>query len=140
MGVTMRKVPTVIPDVRELGPFVGRTREQLARVRSLLTPIPVAAGQVLIECGAPPREFAVIADGEVLVSDPDGNEVAVLGPGAIIGELALLRDPPTGARVTSLTPVVVYVGNRREFQAMLEVSSEIDLYVSHLALARLRAA
>jgi CRP-like cAMP-binding protein len=74
------------------------------------------------------------------VSAPDGTELAVLGPGAIIGELALLQDVPTGAQVTTLTPAVIYVGNRREFQAMLEVSPEIDVYVSHIALARLRAA
>jgi CRP-like cAMP-binding protein len=135
----MRKVHTVVPDIGALGPFVTCSREQQARLRSLLTPIPVAAGEVLIECGAPPREFGVIADGEVLVTAPDGTELAVLGPGAIIGELALLRDVPTRAWVTTLTPVVVYVGNRREFQAMLEISPEIDVYVSHLALARLRA-
>jgi CRP-like cAMP-binding protein len=136
----MRQVQTVVPDIGELGPFVTCSREQRARLRRLLTPIPVAAGEVLIECGAPPREFGVIADGEVLVTDRDGNELAVLGPGAIVGELALLRDVPTGARVTTLTPVVVYVGNRREFQAMLEVSAAIDIYVSHVALTRLWAA
>ena len=140
MGDTIRKVQTVVPDVGELGPFLTCDREQRATLRRLLTPIPVAAGEVLIECGAPPREFCVIADGEVLVSDPDGNELAVLGPGAIIGELALLRDVPTRARATTLTPVVVYVGNRREFQAMLDLSPQIDIYVSHVALARLRAA
>jgi CRP-like cAMP-binding protein len=138
--VTMRQVRTAVPDIGELRPFARCTREQRARLRSLLTPIPVAAGEVLIEYGAPPREFGVIADGEVLVTALDGTELAVLGPGAIVGELALLRDVPTTARVTTLTPVVVYVGNRREFQAMLEVSPEIDLYVSHMALARLLAA
>ena len=136
----MRKVRTEVPDIGELGPFVALHREQRAQLRRLLTPIPVAAGEVLIECGSPPREFGFIADGEVLVSDADGTELAVLGPGAIVGELALLRDAPTGARVTTLTPVVIYVGNRREFHAMLEVSPEIDVYVSHIALARLRAA
>src|SRR6476619_4431198 len=88
VGDTMRKVQTVVPDIGALGPFATCTREQRARLRRLLTPIPVAAGEVLIECGAQPREFAVIADGEVLVTAPDGTELAVLGPGAIVGELA----------------------------------------------------
>ena len=140
MTYAMRKVRTDVPDIGELGPFARCSREQRAQLRRLLTPVPVAAGEVLIECGVPPREFGVIADGEVVVSAPDGTELAVLGPGAIVGELALLRDVPAGAWVTTLTPVVVYVGNRREFQAMLEVSPQIDLYVSHMALARLRAA
>ena len=89
MTYAMRKVRTEVPDIGELGPFVRCSREQRAQVRRLLTPIPVAAGEVLIECGAPPREFGVIADGEVVVSAPDGTELAVLGPGAIVGELAL---------------------------------------------------
>jgi len=36
--------------------------------------------------------------------------------------------------------VVVYVGNRGEFLAMLEVSPAVDHEVLHLALARLRNA
>ena len=63
VGVTMRTVPTEIPDLGELGPFARCSREQLARLRSLLTPSPIAAGEVVIECGAQPREFAVIAAG-----------------------------------------------------------------------------
>ena len=63
----MRKVRTEVPDIGELGPFVRCTREQRAQLRRLLTPIPMAAGEVLIECGSPPREFGFIADGEVVV-------------------------------------------------------------------------
>ncbi len=138
MGVTMRRPPTLIPDVGDLSLFARCSRQQLARVRSLLTPILVPAGKVLIDYGAPPREFVVIADGEVSVVDEYGTELAVLGPGAIVGELGLLRDTPASATVTTLTPVVAYVGNRREFQAMLDTSTEIDRRVVHVALDRLR--
>jgi CRP/FNR family transcriptional regulator, cyclic AMP receptor protein len=139
MGLMMRRDPTLIPDVGELALFAHCSRIERARIRSLLTAILVPAGEVLIEQGAPPREFAVIADGEVAVTDADGVELAVLGPGAIVGELGLLRDMPTGATVTTLTPVVVYVGNRREFLAMLEASPDVDRRVLHVAIDRLRA-
>lgn len=138
MGVTMRRPPTLIPDVGDLSLFARCTRHQLARVRSLLTALLVPAGKVLIDCGAPAREFVVIADGEVSVVDEHGVERAVLGPGAIVGELGLLRDTPAGATVTTLTPVVAYVGNRREFQALLETSPEIDRRILHVAMDRLR--
>ena len=130
----------MVPDIGELGPFAACTREQRARLRRLLTPIPVAAGEVLIECGAPPREFGVIADGEVVVSAPDGAELAVLGPGAIVGELALLRDVPTGR------PGDDADAGRRLRRQPPRVPGDARglpgdrLYVSHVALARLRAA
>ncbi len=139
MGVMMRRDPTLIPDVGQLALFARCSRPELARIRSLLTAITVPAGEVLIERGAPPREFAVIADGEVAVTAVDGTELAVLGPGDIVGELGLLRDMPTGATVTTLTPVVVYVGTRREFLAMLETSAAVDRRVLHVAIDRLRA-
>src|SRR3954453_13451848 len=94
MGVTMRRTPTLIPDVGDLELFDRCNRYELARIRSLLTAILLPAGAVVIERGASPKEFAVIADGEVSVADADGVEVAVLGPGAIVGELGLLRDAP----------------------------------------------
>jgi CRP-like cAMP-binding protein len=139
MGVTMRRTPTLIPDVGDLELFAGCNRWELARIRSLVTAILLPAGAVVIERGAPPREFAVIADGEVSVADADGHELAVLGPGAIVGELGLLKDTPAGATVTALTPVIVYVGNRQEFNAMLQTSADVDRHVLHVAIDRLRA-
>jgi CRP-like cAMP-binding protein len=129
-----------IPDVAELALFAGCRRAELERIRSLLTAVLLPADHTIIERGAAPRQFAVIADGEVAVEDERGLEVAVLGPGSIVGELGLLRDMPAGATVRTLTPVVVYVGNRGEFLAMLEVSPSVDHEVLHLALARLRHA
>jgi CRP/FNR family transcriptional regulator, cyclic AMP receptor protein len=140
MGVMMRHGPSLIPDVGDLALFAGCNRWQRDRIRSLLTPIGLPADAVLIECGARPREFAVIADGEVAVTGPSGVELAVLGPGAIVGELGLLRDVPTCAQVTTLTPVVAYVGNRHEFVTMLETAPTVDHQVLHIALARLRTA
>ena len=127
-----------IPDVADLALFAGCTRRQLARIRSLVTAVLLPAGQTVIECGARPREFAVIADGEVAVEDPRGVELAVLGPGTIVGELGLLRRVPAGATVRTLTPVVLYVGNRWEFETMLRIAPNVDRQVLHLALARVR--
>lgn len=134
-----RRALVLIPDVADLTLFAGCDRHELERIRSLVTAIALPADETVIECGAPPRQFAVIADGEVVVEDEGGHELAVLGPGDIVGELGLLCDAPTGARVRTLTPVVVYVGNRAEFLAMLETAPLLDRRVVHLALDRLSA-
>jgi CRP-like cAMP-binding protein len=133
-----RRALVLIPDVADLALFAGCDRHELARIRSLTTAILLPAGATIIECGAAPRQFAVIADGEVVVEDAGGAEVAVLGPGSIVGELSLLCDVPAGATVRTLTPVVIYVGNRVEFHAMLDAAPPLDRRVTHLALDRLR--
>ncbi len=135
-----RRGLVLIPDVADLALFAGCDRHELGQIRSLLTAIRLPADEVVIECGDAPRQFAVIADGEVAVSDRGGREVAVLGAGSIVGELGLLQDVPAGATVRTLTPVVVYVGNRAEFMAMLEAAPQLDRRITHLALHRLRTA
>jgi len=130
---------TSIPAVSELSIFAGCGRSQLAQIESLLTALLLPAGAELIRAGVLAREFAVIADGEVVVRDASGHEVAVLGPGEIVGELGLLRHDPTGASVTTLTPVIAYVGNPREFASLLGVAPVIDHRVTRTALSRLRA-
>jgi CRP/FNR family cyclic AMP-dependent transcriptional regulator len=134
-----RRGLVLIPDVGDLALFAECGRHELSRIRSLVTAITLPADETVLECGAPPRQFAVIADGEVVVEDERGHELAVLGPGDIVGELSLLRDAPTAARVRTLTPVVVYVGNRWEFLAMLEIAPLLDRRIAHLALDRLSA-
>jgi cyclic nucleotide-binding protein len=55
-------------------------------------------GQTLVEQGEPGNELYLLLDG-VLVAEVDGEEVAEIGPGAILGERALLG---TGTRTATL--------------------------------------
>ena len=128
-----------LPAVSELALFAGCRRSQLARIERLLTLIRLPIGCEVMTAGNAAREFAVLAEGEVAVVDVRGREVAVLGPGEIVGELGLLRDEPIGATVTTLTPVTAYVGNRREFFSLLEVAPEVQLRVLSAAVMRLAA-
>jgi Cyclic nucleotide-binding domain len=55
-------------------------------------------GEMLVEQGAPGDELYLVLDG-VLAVDVDGEEVAEIGPGAIVGERALLEG---GTRTATL--------------------------------------
>ena len=55
-------------------------------------------GETLVEQGAPGDELYLVLDG-VLVVEIDGEEVAEIGPGAIVGERALLEG---GTRTATL--------------------------------------
>jgi len=58
--------------------------------------------EVLVEQGAPGDELYLVLDG-VLVVDIDGEEVAEIGPGAIVGEKALLEGGRRSATLRART-------------------------------------
>ena len=71
------------------------------------------AGQVLIESGKPGTGLYVVVDGRLVVEAPEGTRE--LGPGAVVGERALLSgDGVRSARVRALTAGVVVAVERAE--------------------------
>ena len=67
---------------------------------------PVPAGTDLCRQGDPGDSFFVIVDGEADVIG-DGETVRTIGPGAGVGEIALLRDIPRTATVRARENLVV---------------------------------
>ena len=68
--------------------------------------IKVEEGSKLIEQGQPGETIYLVLDGMLRV-DVDGEEVAELGPGAIVGERAVLEGGFATSTVTAITPVRV---------------------------------
>ena len=65
-------------------------------------------GQLLTKQGDPGRELFLVLDG-VLTVEVDGRPVAEIGPGAVVGERALLEDGVRTSTLRALTPVKVAV-------------------------------
>lgn len=86
---------------RELSESIMRSGAELER-RTL------DAGEPLVEQGQDGGELFLILDGVVDV-EVDGEEVAEIGPGALIGERALLEGGRRTASVFATTPVRVVV-------------------------------
>lgn len=61
------------------------------------------AGQVLVQLGDPGNELFLLLDG-LLSVDVDGTAVAEVAPGAVLGELALLRGGRRQATLRAITP------------------------------------
>jgi hypothetical protein len=89
---------------RELSRQIMRsgTKPQIRRLRE---------GQRLTEQGEQADELFLLLDG-VLSVDVDGTTLAEIGPGAVLGERAILESGRRTASLTAITPCTVAVANR----------------------------
>ena len=104
---------TLLRGIPIFAPLPPVTLEQLA---SRLSRVRVPAGEVILRQGDPGDRFYVIGEGEVEIA-LDGGPPKTLGRGAYFGEIALLRDVPRTATVTTRTEVELYVLERDVFIA-----------------------
>ncbi len=93
-------------------------RAVLARLETLMTPVRVPAGQVLVRQGARNRQFVLVQEGTLRVTKDD-QQVAELGACDFVGELSLLGDGTATATVTTVTDAVVWVSTSVEFDGVL---------------------
>ena len=93
------------------GPLRGPVLEFMARE---LEEVDVPAGRTFIREGEPGDRFYAIVDGEVRVT-AGGQEIARLGPGGYVGEIALLRDVPRQATVTAVADTRLLALDREPF-------------------------
>jgi CRP-like cAMP-binding protein len=84
--------------------FAGLAREALESLVERLSLVHLAPGEVLFREGDPGDALYVIAEGELAVQaeGPPRVEMARLGAGAFIGEVALMTDQPRSATVTAV--------------------------------------
>lgn len=124
--------------LRALELFADCSDAELDLIRPLLTAVDSEAGRVLLREGSAGREFVIIADGRVGVTR-DERPLAVLGPGAFVGELSLLTRTKRSATVTAMTPLTIYVCNPAEFSGMLAVAPSVARKIHDAADARAAA-
>jgi len=99
--------------------FSACTDKELDRLARHAEIVDFRAGEVLMTEGEPGHEFYAIIDGEVGVTT-GGETVAKLGPGAYVGEMALLDPGPRTATVTALGDTQAVLLSSREFYAAID--------------------
>lgn len=100
--------------------------KELAQVAALVDVVAVDAGQILIRDGHLGTQCFVIIDGRARAFI-GAEELAILGPGAVVGALALLDGGRRSATVAAITPMRLLVIAHREFSTLL---------VSHYSVTR----
>jgi CRP-like cAMP-binding protein len=129
-----------IDDLREVHLLRGLTDSDIAGLAADLAERRVAAGDTIVGEGTGGVAFFFILEGETSVT-VGGEEVASLGRGEYIGELALL-DPegPRTATVTAKTDVVLAAMSTWQFRPFIVAHPEIAWTLLQRLARRLREA
>jgi len=125
--------------LRRSAVFGGLDEEFLNRLAASMSEVTFAAGRVLIEARAPGSGMFVIDEGTVTVHPRDSGPVE-LGPGEVVGELALLTaDGTRTARVQAATDVRCLTLDRATLQQALEEEPKLATALLQSAVDRLSA-
>ena len=103
-----------------------------------LVPVAVPAGTVVVREGEPGERYYAIADGEVLVTRA-GAPIATLTRGEGFGEIALLRDVPRTATVTTARDAQLYTLAKDAFLAAVTGHAPTRAVAEGLVAGRLPA-
>lgn len=104
--------------------FADLSKRELKAVGKMLTPATIAAGKEFITEGAVGREAYIIVSGDASVWKR-GKLITTVGPGTVLGEMAVLTGVARTATVRAETDLEVEVLMRREFLTLLDQSPTI---------------
>lgn len=99
--------------------FAGCSKRELAEIHRAGDEITMADGTVIIDQGQFGREAFVVLEGSVVVKRRD-RKVATLGPGDVVGELALLDHGPRTATAVCDGDCTLFVVDQRHFRGVIE--------------------
>jgi protein lysine acetyltransferase len=104
--------------------FEGCPAEDLVPLAACVQPLRAAAGQVLMQQGEQAVSFLLISSGtaEIKHTGTDGAvAVGEAAAGTIVGEIALLRNRPRIATVTTAEPLTGWIGDNDAFTRMVQI-------------------
>jgi len=105
-------------------------------------PVKLAANEILFLAGDPGEGCFRLNEGLLKVSmvSPTGAEriLAILGPGSIVGDMAMIDGRPRSASVSALRDCKLSFVSRSAFEAVAEKNPEIYKHLLGLLAARLR--
>lgn len=125
-----------VAHLRHVPLFSATPDHVLAGLATALDEVQLASGEVLMREGDVEDWLYVVISGTVEVVRPDRR--VELGPGSVVGELAVLDPRPRTATVTALTPVTVFRLSKPGFDEAVRSRPEVALGVISELVRRLR--
>ena len=102
-----------------------------------------AAGESIFEIGEPGRSLYILTSGAVQVlhpGQPTSYQLARLGPGEFLGEMALLNDSPRSATAKAIEPVEALALEKDDFHQLLLERPDVSLRLLEAMSHRIRKA
>lgn len=149
---------TEVPDLavkaaeflRTTSPNFALTQQEATCIASLMRLVLYPAGTTLFSAGDASNSgyMLLLLEGDVSVDTGNvGNaakvDISVIGPGALIGELALLDGAPRSATCTAVSPVIAAGlsagGLQRLIEQFPQVAVKLTIYIAQSAADRLRS-
>jgi CRP/FNR family transcriptional regulator, cyclic AMP receptor protein len=121
--------------LRQVELFEGLSNAELNQVAAICASKELHAGDMLIHQGEQGDQLYIVTEGfvEVVLSDAQQQEKRVvvnLGPGQIIGEIALLDQGPRSANVRATAePTIVQSIHHNDFNHLCEQNNHIGYLV-----------
>jgi len=121
--------------LRRLPLFGELDHHDLSLIAHHVGEITTSEGEVLFEQGSIPYEMFVIEEGTAEVTR-DGETVATIGPGDVVGEIALLRLQRRMATVRVTSPLRAVTVSADDLQVIEEEMPEIARQLRSITAAR----
>jgi len=132
------------PDLLSRVPlFAALEPEDLARIARVTQQRAFAEGEDIFQIGEPGRCLYILTSGAVQILHPNRPatfQLARIGPGEFIGEMALLNDSPRSATARAAEPVEALVLDKVEFRQLVLEQPEVGLKLLEVLSKRIRAA
>ncbi len=124
--------------------FASLSREELAALAGFTSERRVRREAGVVRRGDPDCSLLILVNGRLRAGSvsSDGREVTigVMGPGTVLGEIALLDGRPRSMDVTAMSDSTLLVVERRDFLPFLRDRPDLMLRVMALLCDRLRRA
>lgn len=118
--------------------FAAADKKELSRLAQAIDMIDVPAGRTLIRQGTRSHEAFVIESGEADV-EIDGELIATIPAGEMVGEIGLITQSSATATVTAKTDMSVLVIPYQRFEAVLSDTPGLSWAIAKELARRLQA-
>ncbi|MFB6346678.1 MAG: Crp/Fnr family transcriptional regulator [bacterium] len=100
------------------------------------------ADEIIFDREDPGDNFYTVLDGLVKITIPDplserNKTLALLGPGEVLGEMAVLTDKSRSGRATSARETTLFELDHKEFRSLMEEVPQIGINLSRVLSKRL---
>jgi CRP/FNR family transcriptional regulator, cyclic AMP receptor protein len=109
----------------------------LENVAQLADEVDLPAGHVLMRQGDNGSQMFIISSGEALV-ERNGQALATLGPGSVLGEMAIVAEGPRVATATLTKPSRLFVLTHHDFHTLMSDHASVRDCVLNEVARRLR--